>query len=168
MFKRYGIIAASAIGAAVLGFTVSAVASTGSAVPSVSSAARVCVQYGSGASASGNVMLWDWDRSACPVGTYAVSLPAGSRGPAGPAGPQGLPGTDGTTGPQGPAGPAGTQGPQGVQGSPGATGPAGPAGTPFIKGATWDITVNGTVYTCTINSLDSSGNPTFSCATASS
>lgn len=64
----------------------------------------VCVTYGHGTTATGNVMEYNWDKTQCPAGTYGITLPSG-----------------GTQGPVGPAGPAGETG---------ATGPAGPAGTP--------------------------------------
>ena len=33
-----------------------------------------CVKYGTPGSAAGNVMWYDWNDSACPVGTYEVKL----------------------------------------------------------------------------------------------
>lgn len=64
----------------------------------------VCVTHGSGSSATGNVMQYNWDDQQCPNGTYGINLPQG------PQGPRGLPGATGDPGPQGPQGPAGTNG----------------------------------------------------------
>ena len=35
---------------------------------------RACVTFGHGNTAAGNVMLYDWNDSACPPGTYPVKL----------------------------------------------------------------------------------------------
>lgn len=35
---------------------------------------EACVQFGHGPGASGNVMLYNWDDSQCPAGTYLVKL----------------------------------------------------------------------------------------------
>lgn len=55
----------------------------------------VCVQHGpkGSTSATGNVMLWNFDRNPCPSGTYGSQLTAGPAGPQGPAGPKGAAGT---------------------------------------------------------------------------
>ena len=78
--KRRILIIAAAVAVA-LGIT------AGIAVAATSSAPSVCVTHGPGAGATGNYMLWNWDRTACPGNTYGITLPAGPQGPAGPAGP---------------------------------------------------------------------------------
>lgn len=137
-----------------------------------------CVEFGKPDSVLGNVMLWDWQHSACPTGTYPVSWnlrgvqgPAGiqgspgvigSTGPQGPIGQTGPTGVAGSPGPQGPKGDAGSTGPQGPQGSPGATGPSG-APFAFKTGQVYTVTIGTATDVCTVTTVDASGNPAFNC-----
>jgi hypothetical protein len=63
-----------------------------------------CVKYGPAGvkNATGNYILYNWNHSACPSGTYGINAPVG---PKGATGPTGAPGPTGATGPTGPAGP---------------------------------------------------------------
>jgi hypothetical protein len=75
------------------------------AVAATTSAPAYCVTYGpSGTtSATGNNILYNWDHTTCPAGTYGITPPAGAKGATGPAGPAGPEGTAGgsTAGPDG-------------------------------------------------------------------
>jgi hypothetical protein len=66
-------IITAAIAAAAL-----AVIGAGSAIAATSStatpAASYCVRFGSGVSAAGNVVEFNWDGQACPPGTYAHNI----------------------------------------------------------------------------------------------
>jgi hypothetical protein len=170
MNKRYAGIAVTIAACAGLGFAVNAVAAPSGSLPTVSSNARVCVQYGQTDSVQGNVMLYDWNRSACPVGTYAVNLPTGPAGPTGPMGLTGAPGAEGVAGSPGVQGPTGSPGPVGPTGVAGATGATGPAGAAFsfTVGQQYTVTVDGNTEICGVTAVDSSGNPTFTCAVVKS
>lgn len=99
--------------------------STPAPIPTV----RACVTYGQPNSVLGNEMLYDWNRTACPAGTYPVTWnQVGPTGPTGPTGPSGTPGPVGPTGLTGPTGPAGPIGPVGPTGPAGPVGPTGPTG----------------------------------------
>jgi hypothetical protein len=78
---------AAAVITASTGFALAAQATPTTAPPAK---ALACVEYGKAGvkTAAGNFMLWDWNRSACPKGTYPVSW--GSEGASGPAGPSGV------------------------------------------------------------------------------
>jgi hypothetical protein len=68
-----------------------ALAAAGALSASAASAAttvtgpQVCVMFGPSGNftSAGNYMLWDWNRSACQRGTYAITLPTGPQGPSG-------------------------------------------------------------------------------------
>jgi hypothetical protein len=99
--KRKSIAAVMAATALASGTGI-ALASASTSAPAASSTIYpYCVTFGpsGGVGATGNYVLYNWDRVACPSGTYGISGVAGPTGPAGPAGP---------AGPTGPAGPAAT------------------------------------------------------------
>ena len=80
---------------AAAGLAAAAVLATGGYAMAASTAPPVCVTHGTGTTAAGNHMLWNWDHKACPAGTYGITLPAGPKGvtgATGPAGPAGAPG----------------------------------------------------------------------------
>ena len=65
---RKGLLALGA--AVVLSFAGLGVAAAATSHAAVTGNPNYCVQFGSGASAAGNVVLYNWDHSACPPGTY--------------------------------------------------------------------------------------------------
>lgn len=65
---RKGLLALGA--AVVLSFAGLGVAAAATSHAAVSGNPAYCVKFGSGSSAAGNVVEYNWDRSACPPGTY--------------------------------------------------------------------------------------------------
>jgi hypothetical protein len=72
MRKQMMVIGATGV-TLILGAGVAVASMTGSA--SVNAQRTACVEYGKPGSVAGNVMLYDWNHSACPAGTYTISVP---------------------------------------------------------------------------------------------
>jgi hypothetical protein len=88
--SKISAIAAIGISAAIVPLMASAATSPSTAK------VEACVKYGpkGGTNATGNYVLYNWNKSACPAGSYAVSWDSqgatGATGATGPAGPSGV------------------------------------------------------------------------------
>ena len=74
MLKNTKAKLAAAVAAVALAVTGGGAAYAATSSPAAPFRPVACVEYGKPGSVQGNVMLYDWNGSKCPAGTYAVDL----------------------------------------------------------------------------------------------